>query len=36
MAYGWPHDMSDGDLLAGLLALNFEREPADDRGLATA
>lgn len=29
-AYGWPHDISDDDLLARLLALNFEREPVDD------
>jgi type II restriction/modification system DNA methylase subunit YeeA len=28
-AYGWTHDMSDDDLLAGLLALNFEREAVD-------
>jgi type II restriction/modification system DNA methylase subunit YeeA len=27
-AYGWPHDISDDDLLARLLALNLEREPA--------
>ncbi|MFQ6027103.1 MAG: hypothetical protein ACE5Q6_06395 [Dehalococcoidia bacterium] len=26
-AYGWPHDISDQDLLANLLALNLEREP---------
>jgi len=25
-AYGWSHDLSDDDLLAQLLALNFERE----------
>lgn len=24
-AYGWPHDLSDGDILARLLALNLER-----------
>ena len=28
-AYGWPHDMSDEDVVAGLLTLNFERDPAD-------
>ena len=27
-AYGWPHDVSDEDILSALLALNFEREPA--------
>ena len=27
-AYGWPSDVSDEDLLAGLLALNLAREPA--------
>jgi hypothetical protein len=24
-AYGWPHDLSDDDILARLLALNLER-----------
>ena len=24
-AYGWPHDLSDEDILARLLALNLER-----------
>jgi hypothetical protein len=27
-AYGWPHDISDDDVLVNLLALNFQREPA--------
>jgi hypothetical protein len=25
-AYGWPHDISDDDILSGLMALNLERE----------
>jgi hypothetical protein len=30
-AYGWPHGLSDEDILARLLALNLERaaEPAE-------
>ncbi len=28
-AYGWPHDLSDDDILARLLALNLERAAAD-------
>ena len=28
-AYGWPHDLSDEEILAHLLALNFERTAAD-------
>ena len=27
-AYGWPHDIADEHLLAQLLALNLERDPA--------
>ena len=27
-AYGWPHDLSDEQILERLLALNLEREPA--------
>ena len=27
-AYGWPHDLSDADILARLLALNLERAAA--------
>ncbi len=27
-AYGWPHALSDAEILARLLALNLEREPA--------
>jgi hypothetical protein len=27
-AYGWPHDLSDDDLLARLLTLNLERAGA--------
>jgi hypothetical protein len=27
-AYGWPHDLSDDDLLARLLALNLARAGA--------
>ena len=27
-AYGWPSEVSDGEIVAGLLALNLEREPA--------
>jgi type II restriction/modification system DNA methylase subunit YeeA len=30
-AYGWPHDVSDEDLLAKLLALNLAREPVSER-----
>jgi hypothetical protein len=26
-AYGWPPDLSDGDILAHLLSLNLSREP---------
>ena len=26
-AYGWPHDLSDENVLARLLTLNLEREP---------
>ena len=31
-AYGWPHDLSDKEILAHLLALNFERTAADRNG----
>jgi hypothetical protein len=31
-AYGWPHDLSDEEILARLLALNFERGAADRNG----
>jgi hypothetical protein len=27
-AYGWPHDLSDEEILARLLALNLERAAA--------
>jgi hypothetical protein len=27
-AYGWPHDLTDAQILERLLALNQEREPA--------
>jgi hypothetical protein len=27
-AYGWPHDLSDEEILARLLALNLERKAA--------
>ena len=27
-AYGWPHDLSDEEMLERLLALNLERQPA--------
>ena len=27
-AYGWPHDLSDEDILSRLLALNLERAAA--------
>jgi hypothetical protein len=27
-AYGWPHDLSDDEILARLLALNLERAAA--------
>jgi hypothetical protein len=26
-AYGWPHDLTDAEILERLLALNLEREP---------
>jgi type II restriction/modification system DNA methylase subunit YeeA len=31
-SYGWPHDVSDEDLLAELLALNLAREPVNEQG----
>jgi hypothetical protein len=31
-AHGWPADLPDDDLLACLLALNLEREPAPQKG----
>jgi type II restriction/modification system DNA methylase subunit YeeA len=31
-AYGWPPDVSDDEILARLLALNLEREPAPQKG----
>jgi hypothetical protein len=31
-AYGWPADMPSDEVLAGLLALNLEREPAPQKG----
>jgi type II restriction/modification system DNA methylase subunit YeeA len=31
-AYGWPPDVSDDEILACLLALNLEREPAPQKG----
>jgi len=30
-AYGWPHDIVDGDLLSGLFMLNLERESLEGR-----
>jgi len=30
-AYGWPHDLSDDEILARLLALNLERAAAQER-----
>jgi hypothetical protein len=30
-AYAWPHDLSDDDLLARLLALNLERAGIESR-----
>ena len=27
-AYGWPHELTDEQVLERLLALNLEREPA--------
>jgi hypothetical protein len=30
-AYGWPHDIVDGDLLSGLFTLNLERESLEGR-----
>ena len=31
-AYGWPADLPDDEILAALLALNLEREPAPQKG----
>jgi hypothetical protein len=31
-AYTWPPDLSDGDILARLLALNLSREPVGGTG----
>ena len=31
-AYGWPADLPDDEILARLLALNLEREPASQKG----
>jgi hypothetical protein len=31
-AYGWPHDLSDEEILARLLALNLERAGAESAG----
>jgi hypothetical protein len=33
-AYGWPADLADDEILARLLALNLEREPASQKGTA--
>jgi hypothetical protein len=33
-AYGWPVDLPDDEILAGLLALNLEREHAPQKGAA--
>ena len=30
-AYGWPHDLSDEEILARLLALNLERAKGQDK-----
>jgi hypothetical protein len=32
--YGWPADLPDDEILARLLALNLEREPASQKGIA--
>jgi len=34
-AYGWPHDISDEQILERLLALNLEREPAYPGSMST-
>jgi type II restriction/modification system DNA methylase subunit YeeA len=33
-AYAWPADLADNEILARLLALNLEREPAPHKGTA--
>ncbi len=35
-AYGWPHDLTDDEILARLLALNLERAAAQDKAAASA
>ncbi|MHB1415958.1 MAG: hypothetical protein ACYC1C_11950, partial [Chloroflexota bacterium] len=35
-AYGWPHDLSDDEILARLLALNLERSATSDAGSSLA
>lgn len=32
-AYGWPHDLSDDEILERLVALNAERSAEEERGL---